>query len=158
MEKRCFRCLEVKPIDEFYRHAMMGDGHLNKCKECTKSDVTAHRLANIERVRAYDKSRASMPHRLAARKEYAQTPAGKAAHRRALQASALKYPEKRDARIAFGNAVRDGRVIPWPVCAVPECDRSPQGHHFDYSRPLEVVWLCEAHHREAHRITEQEAA
>ena len=36
-EKECFVCHKVKPLDEFYAHKGMTDGHLNKCKECTKS-------------------------------------------------------------------------------------------------------------------------
>jgi hypothetical protein len=158
MDKRCFKCLSVKPIEAFYKHAAMGDGRLNKCIECTKADVKRHRLENIERLRAYDRMRASMPHRVAARKEYAQTQQGKNAHRRALRVSAKLHPERRKARVMFGNAVRDGRVTPWPVCAVPECERKPEGHHPDYSRPLDVVWLCTKHHRQAHQIEREELA
>lgn len=150
--KRCFRCQCDKPLEDFYRHSAMGDGRLGKCKDCTKNDVKRHRQENLESVRAYDRLRGSMPHRVAARKDYAKTPEGKLAHARALKVSAARFPERAKARTTFGNAVRDGRVIPWPVCAVPECCGKPQGHHPDYSRPLDVVWLCDKHHKEAHAL------
>lgn len=34
--KRCFKCGQVKDLDEFYTHQRMRDGHLNKCIECCR--------------------------------------------------------------------------------------------------------------------------
>lgn len=36
--KKCFKCGLEKDLKEFYKHKAMKDGHLNKCKSCTKKD------------------------------------------------------------------------------------------------------------------------
>lgn len=44
--KQCRQCGETKPLDEFYRHPAMGDGHLNHCKVCKRA-YQAERHAEI---------------------------------------------------------------------------------------------------------------
>lgn len=134
--KRCFKCLCMKPIDDFYKHSQMADGHLNKCKECAKRDVSAHRIENIERIRQYDKKRASMPHRIALRREIVKKYVG-------------HFPSRKKANTAVNNAIRDGRLNRQP-CWV--CGNKAVAHHADYDRPLDVVWLCQSHHKQAHAL------
>lgn len=138
--KRCFKCLCEKPLDAFYKHAQMGDGHLNKCKECAKNDVTKHRQENWERVRAYDRLRASQPHRVASRL-------------RIVADYNEKYPHRKKANAAVARAVREGRMKKQP-CWV--CGEKAVAHHPDYSRPLDVVWLCQPHHKQAHALVANE--
>lgn len=153
MLKRCFKCQCEKPMDDFYKHSAMGDGRLGKCKECTKADVAKHRQENLERVRSYDKMRGSMPHRVAARREYAKTPSGKESHKRALKKQRQINPDKAKARYAVSNAVRDGKLLRQPCWC---CGQKAEAHHPDYSRPLDVVWLCQEHHRQTHALVANE--
>ena len=147
----CKTCREDKSEDAFYK------GQRSKCKACVCDAVKTNRLANIEHYRAFDNARASMPHRVAARKAYQETQAFADSHKAAAKRWAAKHPERRKANVLLDNAVRDGRVIPWPTCAIPDCCSKPHGHHPDYNRPLDVVWLCDAHHKEAHALTRKAA-
>ena len=54
--KQCFKCLEIKPLSDFYQHKQMGDGYLNKCKECTKKDTNANEKCFSHSFESYDKT------------------------------------------------------------------------------------------------------
>jgi hypothetical protein len=134
--KRCFKCGEVKNLDMFYRHKQMADGHLNKCKECTKNDVKLDRI-NSPNAREYDKKRWRDN----------QDRRQKVSIRSKLWCK--NEPNKRQAQNKVNNAVRDGRLIKTP-CVVCGATHMIHGHHEDYSKPLDVIWLCAVHHQQHH--------
>lgn len=40
--KRCRKCGEVKPLDEFHKNPSMHDGHLHQCKQCQSRQMVEH--------------------------------------------------------------------------------------------------------------------
>ena len=147
--KSCTGCGLVKVLADYYKHPGTQDGHATKCKECAKKIVRDARIKNKEHYILFDKARAMRPDRVAARAAYRETDLGKAAALRARKAYASKSPERRSAHIAVGNALRDGKMSRQP-CWV--CGLKAHAHHPDYSRPLDVVWLCAPHHRQTHAL------
>lgn len=122
------------------------------CKECRKQRVRQNRLEKIEYYKAYDAARANDPARIAARISYSKTLRGRISGARAKQAWAEQNPIKRSANSAVNNAVRDGKLTKsaaCDVCAKTNCRIN--GHHDDYSKPLDVRWLCSACHRAWHK-------
>jgi hypothetical protein len=59
-----------------------------------------------------------------------------------------KHLHKVKARSTLNNAVAIGHIErkPCGVCG----DVSVEAHHHDYNKPLDVTWLCRAHHEEMH--------
>jgi len=136
--KTCFKCNATRSIDEFYRHPMMADGRLGKCKICTRLDMAAHRArkkgdkewVQRERARCVEKQ-----------KKY---------QRRYEE----NHPERMAARRALSNAVVRGAVKKpsrCDTCGKRKNVRDIHGHHTDYSKPLDVMWLCARCHTDQHR-------
>jgi len=123
-------------------------GLMTECKECTKARTRRNRLVNLGHYQEYERKRANLPHRLAARNAYAKTEAGRIAGNRAKRHYLDRNPVKRAANIACDNAIRDGRLTRLP-CEV--CGSKAQAHHDDYSKPFDVRWLCSTHHAEWHK-------
>lgn len=124
--KVCKRCGDRKPLQEFPRNHKMRDGRLNVCKVCFAADMRDYRRRHYRRVVA------------------------------AGDAYKARNPEKARAHVAVCNALRSGRLFKPGACEGcgkrPALSRELQAHHRDYSKPLEVQWLCAGCHKELHLV------
>lgn len=132
--KRCPKCETTRPTSEFSVDKKTRDGLTGHCKPCRRKYANAYRNANIEKARA-------------------QSRAWHAAHpeetRENLRKTKARAPWKERARTQVHRALRAGLLVKKP-CEVCGSEKA-QAHHDDYSKPLEVRWLCHPHHMEHHR-------
>ena len=132
--KKCISCNEAKDPDGYYAAPGMADGRASICKVCHKARMK-HRRRTNPAVQAYDRERA-------------KTPKVKARIAAVVKRWNAANPEKHRAEWTVGNAIRDGRLVRKPC---EECgDPKSHAHHDDYSKPLEVRFLCAIHHRRWH--------
>lgn len=131
-QKVCFKCENLKPLGDFYKHPQMADGHFNKCKECNKKDVTENRNAKIIYYREYYKERGSRQSALEVR-EYRN-----------------KNPEKYFAHKVVRLGVKSGILIR-KNCEQCGSSSKTHAHHDNYAKPLDVRWLCPACHKKWHK-------
>ncbi len=148
--KTCFKCGESKPLDEFYRHPQMADGHLGKCKGCTKRDVNTRETVKREDPGWVASERAR------GRDKWKRLYRGKAVdpeiHKRANSKWYQANRHKKLAHSRVRQAVASGRLERPEMCQ--RCNRpgTTQAHHHDYTKPLDVEWLCAECHGKEHRI------
>lgn len=153
MTKICGDCKVSKPVSEFYTRAK-SDPKPNFpksfCKVCdnlrNKKNKKSLLLRNPERVRAYNRFK---------KKEFYQR------HKEAIDLKTRKENATHCgyARKMLRNAVARGKIIRPLNCE--RCRRSDykiQGHHEDYSKPLDVQWLCTLCHNYVHRVKRSLAA
>lgn len=138
--KVCFKCNIEKPLTEYYKHKKMGDGHLNKCKDCTKKDTKKRQdyLSNdpvwvqSEKARGRDKY-----HRLNYRGKHKPTPKQK---KKQIERYNKKYPEK----ILCKN--KSQRIKP--------ITKGNHLHHWSYNikHANDVIELSVESHNKIHRF------
>lgn len=135
--RHCSRCLNEKPIDEFALDKRKPEGRAYECRECNRirNRLSKQALANQNR----EKERLRVKRRYHENKETIL----------AYQKSLNKSPKVR-ARRLLSYAVRVGKIQKPNIC---ECGNigNLHGHHSDYSKPLDVEWLCSLCHGKQHR-------
>jgi hypothetical protein len=137
--KTCSRCKTQKKADEFYHHPKTKDRRASHCKDCSK----LYAREREERLKADPEAWVAER-----RRQREKSRKARAEGRATVSPSPPEAdPLKKAARTMVGNAIRDGKMVREP-CRI--CGETAHAHHEDYSRPLQVVWLCPRHHHERH--------
>lgn len=166
--KTCPKCGETKPVGEFYKAASKHDGLRSECKACTKKytagpDVRARRLTYLREWQSSPQHRNYMRvYRQKHRERIREINARSAKKRRCNPETRRKHLEYQrryqktprslllhGAATMVMAAIRLGMIEKTP-CRI--CGGPSQAHHHDYTKPLEVTWLCRKHHMENHAV------
>lgn len=146
--KQCFKCGCFKQISEYYKHPMMADGHLGKCKECTKQD-TFNRVESKkldpnwvikERARCREKAKRSRMLGTHPKTNF-----------EAKKNWEIRNKHKKVAQQQARRAFISGKILSTGLCE--DCGVTGvklQMHHEDYSKPLDVNFLCTSCHGKRH--------
>lgn len=149
--KVCKKCNVGKELGEFYTR---GGGKLYaRCIVCTREGQKIYEEKNRELRNEKQRQQRLVPENKKRAKEYAKEHRGIDANRKRaaiiLAAHRKRNPEKHLARKAVKRAIARGNLIrlPCTVCG----DLKSEGHHEDYSKPLDVIFYCAKHHSDRHR-------
>lgn len=159
--KRCFHCKEEKNPEEFYKNKTNKDGLTSDCKICVlKRQYYEKRESILEKRRVYrEKNRDKISLKEATRRlnDADRFEKNRQRHfswsknnRKRLNAYQREWyqenKEKRRAHVVLSRAIRAGKIVRPINCSqcLKEC--KPDGHHEEYSKPLEVIWICRACH------------
>lgn len=129
--KTCGRCKKVKDKGDFYRRG--SNGLMSVCKVCSREQEREKRLKNPEVWRAKG------------RRNYRNHKVHIAEKRKAWY---QRSQDKHAAHVKVAKAIRKGDLVRLPC---EDCGRVDSlAHHDDYSKPLDVRWLCPTHHMRLH--------
>ena len=141
--KRCSKCGETKPYDQFHKDSSTRTGLGSQCKQCT-SEYARSDAGKAAQRRHKDSSK-----RAEWMAEYKKTEKFKKYNRAKSKRQREKAYDKCMARITLCRAVNAGEIERGP-CAVCGYDGETEGHHDDHTKPLEVTWLCKQCHMNLH--------
>lgn len=121
-EKVCRKCEKLLPVERF---SIRYGTQIADCKGCVVARVVQWRVKNREKYLA-----------LKTRSE---------------ESFKRRRPEVLRARRQLQRAVRLGTISRPGHCTACPAICVPEGHHPDYTKPLQVNWLCRKCHRKLHR-------
>ena len=144
--KRCCRCKEEKDLKEFNKDKSSKDGRQNKCKICQKQ----YYQMNKEKKKQYQKEYNHMNREKIKEYQKEHYQLNKEKINQCQKQYQKRSPEKQKARGILNSAVQRGKVHKPLYCSSCEGDKHLEAHHTDYSKPLEVLWLCRSCHVDLH--------
>ena len=136
--KICFKCNLLQPLSNYYKHKRMGDGHLNKCKDCTKKDTKNRHgvlIQDAEWVLKEQKRHREKYYRLGYKEKHKPSFESK---KKYIEKYKNAYPEK------YKALMKSNRIV----------SVNGHNHHWSYNEEhyKDVIDLTPKDHAKAHRF------
>jgi hypothetical protein len=141
----CRRCGLIKAIAHFLYRPLLGPSRT--CRECYRTMQS--KASAVYARRAYHTNENGRRDKHKEAERLRQTGISRAERsKKYIRTHPMKYA----AHKIYSVAVRSGKLLrqSCQVCGDPQ--RKAHGHHDDYTKPLDVIWLCSEHHFERHRL------
>jgi hypothetical protein len=143
--KQCTICKSFRTRDSFCSYYKSKDGLNDRCRDCIKE----RDKIRWDKLRSDEEWHKEYLKKLLVRGEEDRLQGKKTKYNPEWSSKYVKDPIKSKARQIMSNAITSGRLVPEPCVVCGE--EKTEGHHEDYSRPLDIIWLCRTHHKEIHR-------
>lgn len=157
---RCTKCEVERARAEFDKDPRKRNGLKSTCKECgrtySREWTRKNRKRNAEKAKAWREANPTRV-RKATRKWQRENMDLVVEQGRKYRAA---DPERYRAHNRLSKAVSTGKLAKpskCERCLQSKTSRQLDGHHRDYSKPLEVQWLCRQCHKDRHREEQGEA-
>jgi len=153
--KTCPKCNKTVPKSSFWRNKRRRDGLQCYCMFCQReivkkiSQTERSRIMARARVKAYKQTPQGRLQHKQSNHRYYQTEKGKLQKKTCQNIMNHEYRLAHRAHITFFRALKNSKIQK-DVCFVCGANTNIEAHHEDYSKPLDVIWLCQKHHREKH--------
>jgi hypothetical protein len=125
----------------------MGDGLLGKCKECTRKDSEERRQLKLKDP-IWQEQELERCRKKAAKYRALGIKADAEALRQGKRRWDQQNRHKKRAHNLVKRAIESGKLVrlPCEICGIEDTE----AHHDDYSKPLDVRFLCVRHHNDHH--------
>lgn len=124
--------------------------HKDYCSKCKSTSVPLVKYSkNIYTGIQYYRCRDCVAER---GRTYRLTENGARVTGRIAKMASIRNPLKYKARHMVSTAVASKKLIKPTKCEDCNNTKNIQGHHKDYNKPLEVLWLCTSCHAAKHKV------
>jgi hypothetical protein len=138
---KCPTCKKYLPQSRYFKDKRAWNGITSRCRKCHTSASICTRNAELHREtkrKSAAKIRSEFPEKI----------------RLAERSRPRRKGPKVKARQILNRAVKSGAIVKPDKCEGCGEKKRLTGHHEDYTKPLEVKWLCYLCHAKRHRKQE----
>lgn len=151
-DKREYLDQKRDKINEYNRNKYYEKHELNKAISREKCKAYREKNRDLIRRKANKTYWNNVEHFREKARQYAKTERNKKRTSERLKSYRKRdsYKVRKKAWSFFERALKNGYIIRPSHCDMCKIECKPDGHHHDYSKPLDVQWLCERCHFNQH--------